>query len=419
MVIERTRTESRRVINRLIAIADAMAGFPDQKAIVLLSGGLYTDDKLREDFANFAAVAEQTHVSLSAIFVEPEGSGGGGSSTGTRRYDSQVGFGGLVDLSSISRGTAHRVVSESTSALARLDRELSGYYIVSFERDAEDAAGTRLELDVRTRRPDVSILTRKALTPGRTVTAPAPEKAGADLKGGVAALLKSQVAVTQVPLSVDSFAMPASATGSEARVILAVEIGRDPKAIAALGFQFADASGKVLGDGFEAPPKVEQIAPGRSGFVTAVPAASGRFFLRVGTIDAQGERGSLQHSFEIVPWPQGAIRLSDLMFGSAESGEFAPGVGPSGDGQLAMRLIVRDNTSKFDAVKVQLVVARASDATPVDEVEIPLRQTPDALRRFADASVKMAAYPPGEYVVSMIVTAQGTEVGRRQRAFTR
>jgi len=107
------------------------------------------------------------------------------------------------------------------------------------------------------------------------------------------------------------------------------------------------------------------------------------------------------------------------MFGSAESGEFAPGVGPASDGKLAMRLIVRDNTSKFDAVKVQLVVARASDASPVDEVEIPLRQTPDPLRRFADASVKMAAYPAGEYVVSMIVTAQGTEVGRRQRAFVR
>jgi VWFA-related protein len=419
MVIERVRSESRRVINRLIAIADAMAVYPDQKAIVLLSGGLYSDDKLREDFANFAAVAEQTHVSMSSIFVEPEGSGGAGSSSGTRRYDSQVGFGGLVDLASISRGTAHRVVSESTSALARLDRELSGYYIVSFERDSVDAAGTRLELDVRTRRPDVSIVTRKALTPGRSVTRPGAEKAAADLKGGVAALLKSQIAVSQIPISVDSFAMPATATGSDARVILAVEIGRDPKAIAALGFQFADATGKVLGDGYDEPPKVEQLAPGRSGFVTAVPATSGRFFLRVGAIDAQGERGSLQHSFEISPWPQGAIRLSDLMFGSAASGDFAPGVGGSSDGNLAMRLIVRDNTSKFDGVKVKLVVAQASDARPVDDVEIPLRQTPDALRRFADASVKMSAYPPGEYVVSMIVTAQGAEVGRRQRAFVR
>ena len=419
MVIERVRAESRRVIDRLIATADAMAVYPDQKAIVLLSGGLYTDDKLREDFANFAAVAEATHVSLSAMFVEQEGSGGAGSSTGTRRYDSQYGFGGLVDLAAISRGTAHRVPSESTAALSRIDRELSGYYIVSFERDPVDAPGTRLELDVRTRKPDLSILTRKALTPGRTVTAPAPEKASADLKGGVGALLKSPVAVSQVPVTVDAFAMPATATGSEARVILAVEIGRDPKDIAAFGFQFADASGKVLGDGYDAPAKVEQIAPGRSGFVTAVPATTGRFYLRVGAIDAKGERGSLQHSFEIAPWPTGAIRLSDLMFGSAQSGDFAPGVGAGADGSLAMRLIVRDNTSKFDGVKVQLVVARAGDGSPVDQTEIPLRQTPDTLRRFADASMKVSAYPPGEYVVSMIVSAAGNEVGRRQRAFIR
>ena len=151
MVIERTRTESRRVINRLIAIADAMAGYPDQKAIILLSGGLYSDDKLREDFANFAAVAEQTHVSLSSIFVEPEGSGGGGSSTGTRRYDSQVGFGGLVDLASISRHGAPCRVGVDVGARAIG----SGTLRVTSSRSSamEDAAGTRLELDVRTAGP--------------------------------------------------------------------------------------------------------------------------------------------------------------------------------------------------------------------------------------------------------------------------
>ena len=30
-----------------------------------------------------------------------------------------------------------------------------------------------------------------------------------------------------------------------------------------------------------------------------------------------------------------------------------------------------------------------------------------------------ARYAPGEYVISAIVTAQGTEIGRRQRAFIR
>ncbi len=368
----------------------------------------------------FAAVAEQAHVSVSAMLIEADGSRRRqAAARDTRRLDSQAGFGGLVDLATMARGTAHRVVSTSAPALARLDKEMSGYYIVSFERDASDTAGQRVELEVRTRRPDVTVIARKGLTPGRTITGPAPEKAGADLKGGIAALLKSSTAVTQVPITIDAFAMPASATGSDARIILALEVGRDPGAVAALGFQFADASGKVIGDGYEAPAKLQPIAPGRSGFVTAVSATAGRFIVRAGTIDAKGERGSLQHTFEIAPWPQAPVRLSDLMFGAVDGGEFAPGAGPSADGKLAMRLIVRDNTQKFDAVKVHLVILRGADATPVDEVDIPLQQTPDPLRRFADASVRIDAYPPGEYVVSMIVTGAGGEVGRRQRAFIR
>ena len=173
-----------------------------------------------------------------------------------------------------------------------------------------------------------------------------------------------------------------------------MEIGRDPGAVAALGFQFADASGKVIGDGYEAPAKLQPIAPGRSGFVTAVSATAGRFIVRVGTIDAKGERGSLQHTFEIAPWPQAAIRLSDLMFGTVEGGEFAPGAGPSADGKLAMRLIVRDNTSEVRRSESAASSSSAPrDATPVDEVEIPLQQTPDPLRRFADASVPHRRVP--------------------------
>ena len=45
-----------------------------------------------------------------------------------------------------------------------------------------------------------------------------------------------------------------------------------------------------------------------------------------------------------------------------------------------MRLIVRDNTSKFDAVKV-LVVALRERCDTGRRGEIPLRQTVDALRR--------------------------------------
>src|SRR6185503_11856751 len=370
-------------------VADAMATIPEPKSIVLVSGGLFVDEKLQTDLKEFARLAERARVSLSAVFIEPDGSGGGSSNADTKRLDSQTGFGGLVDLATIARGSAHRVVSTSAPALTRLDRELSGYYVVSFERDPEDAAGKTLELELRSTRADVTVMSRKVHTPGRAMIAPVPDTAATDLKSGVTALLRSSTPVAGVPMSIDAFAMPASAGGSEARVILAIEMGRDAAAVSALGFQFADAGGKVLGDGYEAPAKVVPIGPGRSLFVTGVAAASGRFVVRAGAIDSKGQRGSLQHSFEIAPWPQGQVRLSDLMFGSVSSGEFTPGAGSSADGRLAMRLIVRDNSQKFDALRVQLVVARAADGTPVDEVEIPLQQTPDAFRRFADASIRM------------------------------
>jgi len=419
LAIERFRFESRRVINRLVAVADAMATIPEPKSIVLVSGGLFVDEKLQTDLKEFARLAERARVSLSAVFIEPDGSGGGSSNADTKRLDSQTGFGGLVDLATIARGSAHRVVSTSAPALTRLDRELSGYYVVSFERDPEDAAGKTLELELRSTRADVTVMSRKVHTPGRAMIAPVPDTAATDLKSGVTALLRSSTPVAGVPMSIDAFAMPASAGGSEARVILAIEMGRDAAAVSALGFQFADAGGKVLGDGYEAPAKVVPIGPGRSLFVTGVAAASGRFVVRAGAIDSKGQRGSLQHSFEIAPWPQGQVRLSDLMFGSVSSGEFTPGAGSSADGRLAMRLIVRDNSQKFDALRVQLVVARAADGTPVDEVEIPLQQTPDAFRRFADASIRMDAYPAGDYAVTMTVTAQGREVGKSSRVFTR
>jgi hypothetical protein len=52
-------------------------------------------------------------------------------------------------------------------------------------------------------------------------------------------------------------------------------------------------------------------------------------------------------------------------------------------------------------------------------MDVPLQATPDPLRRFADADLVAGKYPAGEYVVTMVATSRGTEIGRRQRAFVR
>jgi hypothetical protein len=210
-----------------------------------------------------------------------------------------------------------------------------------------------------------------------------------------------------------------SEKGGDARAVIAIEAGRPAAALAAFGFQVADAGGKVVGDGYETPPPFSDKGVGRSLFVVQAPLSAGNYVARFGVVDAQGQRGSVQHAFTVPAWNAGAIRVSDVILGEGRGTAFAPAARVSSAGPMTMRMVVRDSSSKFDDVRVKATIARASDDTLVESMDVPLQTTPDPLRRFADADLLAGKYPAGEYVITMVATSRGAEVGRRQRAFVR
>ena len=53
-------------------------------------------------------------------------------------------------------------------ALARIDGETSGYYLVSFERDAQDRDGDRQKIDVRVNWPGATVRARTDFTSTRS-----------------------------------------------------------------------------------------------------------------------------------------------------------------------------------------------------------------------------------------------------------
>lgn len=421
-VVEQARFHTHRMLGRLRALAEAMAPIAGPKAIVLASGGTLVDQETLAEMLEFATAAERSRVSLYSLFIEPmpgEAADAAGPTSETRRLDGQVALAGLADIALSARGFVERVLGASTVALARIDRELSGYYLLSFEQDLGDREGARVGIDVKTTRDGLTVIARKEFTATRVAPETPPAGVPADLKAAVGNLLKS-AAVSQVSVEVDAFALPLSGAGGEARVILAVELGCNPSDVAALGFQVADARGKVMADGYDAPAKVQAKGDGRSIFVTTVPLSTGHFTARFGVIDAQGRRGSLQHTFDVPPWPDGAIRVSDPIFGDTGAGGFRPGARlPPGAGALAIRVVVRDSTSGFVDVRVRALVTRAADDSSMENLDVPLQQTPDPLRRFADAELAVSRYPPGEYVVRTVVTARGVEIGGRRRGFTK
>ena len=416
--LDRARAHTRRVLTRVGAIADAMATLPDPKAIVLLSGGFVSDQGVRPELKDLADITERTRVTVQSVLIEPDASSGVGNSTETRRLDSNAGMGGLSDVAEAARGSTQRVISTAAAAMSRIDREMSGYYALSFEREPTDLAGERMDLEVRTTRPGVTLMTRKGLTPPRPNRFATSAPTG-DLKASVGELLKSANPVSDVPLDVDVFALPVSEKGNEARVVIAVETGREATALGAFGFQVADVNGKVVGDGFEKPPPFSDKGVGRSLFVVQATLSVGSYIARFAIVDAKGQRGSLQHTFTIPAWNTGSVRISDVILGEGRANAFAPSSRVSMSGPTTLRMVVRDQASKFENVRVRATVTRAGDDSPVESMEVPLQTTADPLRRFADAEVFAGKYAAGEYVVTMVAMNGATEIARRQRAFVR
>jgi hypothetical protein len=149
VAIDRSRGHTRRVLTRLGAIAEAMTTLPEPKAIILVSGGFISDIGVRGDMADLAAITERSRVTIHSLLVEAESSSVGGNTTDTRRLDSNAGMGGLSDVAAAARGSVQRVLAAATNALVRIDREMSGYYVIWMERDPTDLPGERLDLEVR------------------------------------------------------------------------------------------------------------------------------------------------------------------------------------------------------------------------------------------------------------------------------
>jgi hypothetical protein len=354
-------------------------------------------------------------VSGHTLLIEAEGGMGGRSSFETSRYDSRVGLGGLADLAAAARGSAHRVHGEAGEAFARIDRELSGHYVVSVERLDRDRDDERIAIDVRVARPGLRVLAGTGVTPtGRRSIADAV----ADVRSGIADLLGSPRPVREVAMDVDAFVLPDAGSSGDARAIVVVEVDRDPAAVAALGFQVAESSGRVIADGYESPAKLQPAGAGRSRFITTVPVGAGRFVGRFAATDADGRSGRVEHTFETPAAAGRGLQPSDVIFGERTADDFQPIARvPSGAGTLPVRLVLRDASGRFDGIAVRAAITHARDDSHVDLAPVTITPTPDPLRRFADADLRLDGYPPGEYVVTLIVSAGGTEIARRARLF--
>jgi len=414
--LNRYRQHTQFMLDTLGQFASGMASIPGPKAIVLVSEGFLNDPLTNDALRAFAASAERARVSLYAIHLDVPRVDATASSDSlrSRGLDDRQGFDSMSELASATRGTALRALDSATAALARIDAELDGYYLVSFERDAVDRDGQRQAIAVKVNRSDVDVRARREFTPG-SARAATPRSGAA--RSAMADLLRAPLAMGDVGVTIDAYTTPVAGNTSQSRVFVAADIQRDPKSVASLGYEVLDEAGKVVIDGFESPPALRSSAGGRSIYSVSFLLGSGRYRVRLGVIDDAGRRGSVPHAFEVPPSPRAGLRVSDLMFGDAAGGGFRPLARlPADASEITFRFeAIADAASAFASVQAQLRVTRAGESTPLDSFALPLAESGDSLRRVTTGAIDVRGYPEGTYVMTITIEGAGETLTRTRR----
>ncbi len=416
---------TRDMMDMLRALAVAMAPIEGPKAIVMISEGLSTDPTTIDSLRRFATALEQSRVSLYALHLEAplsEAEMLGGSTIKSRALDERAGLAGMDEMASWARGTAIRVPGSAKAALDQIDAEMSGYYLLSFEREPSDKDGASAGIQVKVNRDGVVVRSRREFTPGPLPAGAAGStKAAPSLKDTMTTLLNWPGAISDVDVDVDTFVTPVPGSAKDTRLLVVAELGRTASAVKAVGYAIANETGKVVADQLDTPPTLQPLPRDRSLYAFALSLPPGKYRLKLGTIDAEGHRGSVDHLFEISPWPAGAVRVSDLMLSDEPSGMTRPSARIASDAEsLSARLEVHaDTPAAFDGITIKLQIQRVGETTLLGALPLALAETQQPQRRVAAATLNIASLAPGNYVVTVIVQGAAGEIARRARAFSR
>jgi VWFA-related protein len=336
---------------------------------------------------------------------------------------------GLEQLAGQTRGRLLQIAAGTGAGVfERLNRELSGYYLIGFEPTEADRTGRQRRIKVQVRRKGLTVRARPTFALGRETaragTAGAVVDTGRTPEAIVQDLLSSPLPDRGVPMRVATFNV-ADPDSDRVRVIIAAEVGepaRDP-AEWQTGILVTDRNDKttagVVTRMILSPATSRQASPRL--LQTTVLLDPGEYTLRLAVVDPDGHTGSVHHTIRAgftrtagrqdvsdlliapEPTPPDAARLMPVPLVDTESVSLQLSVVGQRNAQLA-------NT----AVTVQ--IAESTLAPPITSIELPLAVKEGSLRTFGGL-VRLGLLPPGEYVARAVVTAPGQPETRVMRAF--
>jgi len=399
-IAQHAHMQARRSLAALEALIVRLKDLPGPKTIVLLSEGMIVDPR-RLDVSRLAAEAQAARVTIYALAIETpvfDATQARVAPTATR--DRQVREDGIEQIAGAARGAVFRLNGEDPSPFARINRELSGHYLLAFEAAEGDRDARAHRIRVSLTRGGHQIRARSRFI----VPASAPPARGAQLS----ALLRTLAPASELPLRVATYTYAEPARRA-LRVVISAEAGDGHDAW--LGFVLIDSAGVI------AASAAQESRAGQYAFSAVVP--EGRYTLRAAAIDAMGRQGSVGRSFLAQLGNTGGVRVGDLMLApvpATPAGPLSPIVDRA-TGDAVIAYLEFQTTPDIPLREVRVTIARKpSDSPLVTAVATVMRGVGGWVT--AQAVLPIADLPSGSYLASAEIDIGATTPGRIARPFT-
>ena len=404
-------------VGALTGILDWLSAIEGPKSLIWISEGLVTETGL--ELGGLVGRAATARASVNVVMLDDEGfSDMSRDRAGpTQTFDRENEELGLYAIAAFTGGGLHRVVQDDAGpAFERIERELSGYYLLGVEPLPEDLDGEGHGIDVSVRRRGATIRARREVR-HRSVSTKIEDR--------LLRALGSPIAVTDLPLRVATYTYQHS-TSPSARVLIVTDVERDvfDPADVLFGYQLISPDGEVAAartqratlepvDGPQGPV-LEQF--------TAFVVDPGQYTLKLAVVEHGGRSGSLEHAVDARQVSGQRFAMGDLLLTTAPvdgTATVRPPVetrvtedrlmvylelyaeDPVGLGDLSVQIDVTDDASGVP------LVSQVGEASAADGVAA----------RVVTAVIPVDGLPSGSYVARAIVTRGDEKLGQRSRSF--
>jgi VWFA-related protein len=422
-VLTDAAARTRQSISGYEQLATRLAAMKSPVNIVLISEGLYVG-RDRNDLTHLAELAARARTSF--YVVQPDESmfdTDTPRTIGGLNYDSLVAE-GLEQLAGLTRGSYYKVATSGAGVFDRISRELSGYYLLSFEPTEADRTSRNRRIRVEVGRRGLTVKSRSTYA----IADSAAAEANADLspEEQVKGLLGSPLPTAGLPIRVATYSVTNTVDDDTVRVILSAEIG-EPATNSAdwpVGLLVFDREDRVYVDStryMTMSPATDRGASPRLLTMT-LALKPGEYSLRLASMDHEGRAGSVHHTIDarLNRIAGNDVRASDLIISSEVADGGAPRPVPSGihysETMYSIIELIGSDVDRVSKSRVSVQIAESETAPALVTAEAqPIPRT-KGQRAFA-ALLRLGVLPPGEYVARAVVRVPGQPDALVTRSF--